>query len=162
MHRRFETIVVEHVGLRGGLGDFAGSHVRIIIQLVVSCGSHLIATDLFRRIFPEGLLDGLGLLQTLDAFEGDGLDIIFIITIFLIHLIDHGIPESLTLCLIVSRSLASHRGNDCIISGMGADEAAVALLETEEVSAFSALLKAQDLLADVLEAGQNLDGKRRP
>ena len=41
------------------------------------------------------LQDGLDLLQTLDAFEGDGLDIIFIITIFLIH-IDHGIPESLT------------------------------------------------------------------
>ena len=63
------------------------------------------------------------------------------------------------MCLIVSRSLAEgHRGNDCIlIPGMGADEAAVALLETEEVSAFSALLKAQDLLADVLEAGQNLD-----
>ena len=111
--------------------------------------------------FPEGLQDGLDLLQTLDAFEGDGLDIIFIITIFLIH-IDHGIPESLTLCLIVSRSLAEgHRGNDCIlIPGMGADEAAVALLETEEVSAFSALLKAQDLLADVLEAGQNLDETR--
>ena len=78
--------------------------------------------------------------QSLDAFEGDGLDIIFIIAIFLIH-IDHGIPEGLTLCLIVSCSLAeSHRCNDCIlISGMGADEAAVALLESEEVSAFSAL-----------------------
>ena len=40
---------------------------------------------------------------------------------------------------------------------MGSDQAAVALLKSEQIRSLSGLLKLQDLLSDILEAGQHLD-----
>ena len=96
--------------------------------------------------------------KSFDTFQCDRLDVIFVVAVFLVH-IDHGIPQCLTLCLVVSCCFTqSHRCNDRIfVSCMCSDQAAIALLESEEVGSFSTLFKTKDLLSDVFESGQDFD-----
>ena len=113
---------------------------------------------LCRRILTECCHNLLDLLESLNAFHGNCLDRIFIISKLLIH-VDHCIPESLALCLVVSCCLTKcHSCNDSIfISCIGSDQAAVALLKSEKICTLATVFKSKDLLSDVFKSGKYFD-----
>ena len=113
---------------------------------------------LSRRILTKCCHDLLDLLKSLDTLHGNCLNGILIVTELLIH-IDHCIPESLALCLIVSSSFAKCHGsnNGILVSCIGSDKAAVALLKSEKICTLATVLKSEDLLSDVFESGKYFD-----
>ena len=111
-----------------------------------------------RRILTQRIHDLLDLLKSFDSLHGHRLDRIFIITKLFVHL-DHCIPESLALSLVVCSSFAEcHCSNDRIfVPCICTDQAAVALFKSKEIASLAALLESKDLLSDKLKSCQNLD-----
>ena len=152
-------LIVKNIGIRKACRFLLScSKICDLIQLVVTDSSYFMSCKLCRRILTECCHNLLDLLESLNAFHGNCLDRIFIISKLLIH-VDHCIPESLALCLVVSCCLTKcHSCNDSIfISCIGSDQAAVALLKSEQICTLATVFKSKDLLSDVFKSGKYFD-----
>ena len=108
-----------------------------------------------RRVIAQGVHDLFDHCKAFYACQLDGLDVFTVVTVFFIH-IGHRIPEGLALLLVECCSLTERgdRGNSVLVTGIGADQAAVALFHAKDILSLSFSLCLQDLAADPLESGQ--------
>ena len=148
---------VQDIGLRK-----AGHTLRAVHEILRDAGlvvaelEDVEAAELRRRIVAELLHQSGDLLEAVDTLHCDRVLGLFVVAVLLVD-IQHLIPERQALLLVEGGGFAEHhdRARRVLVSRVRAGKAAVALFQAEDIVVGVLLLEDLDLLADVLEAGQD-------